>query len=416
MNVQHKTIEKNRQYYKFGLYGFLKNLRFYESFLILFFLEKGVDYLKIGVLYSIREIAIILLEIPSGLVADVLGRKKTLMTAFLFYMISFGIFYFSNHYIFMVVAMIIYAVADAFRTGIHKAMIFQYLKSRGRSEQKADYYGHTRSWSQAGSAISSLIAAAMVFYYGNYKIIFAASVIPYILDFILISTYPNFLNGEIKHLEAFSIRRKSRYIIHAFYRSFKELEFLKSLTNLSLHTGYYRAIKDYIQPIMMSFALALPFFTDLHKKQKTALVVGVIYFFIYLLTAYTSRHAGRFKALYNNYSKPMNLTLVAGLTAGIVSGIFYSVNLFWVTIIIFILILITENLRKPIGIAYVAELSQDEAMATVLSVQSQSQSVFAAIIAPIVGFIAQYAGIGIGIGFTTALILLLFPIYWLKEN
>lgn len=416
MKTQYQTIEKNGQYYKFGLYGFLKNLRFYESFLILFFLEKGVDYLKIGFLYSIREFAIILLEIPSGLIADVLGRKKTLMTAFLFYVISFGIFYFSDHYYLLVIAMIIYAIADAFRTGIHKAMIFQYLKSRGRSDQKADYYGHTRSWSQTGSALSALIAAAMVFYYGSYKIIFAASVIPYILDFVLIGTYPDFLNGEIKHIEQLSLRKKMKYILNAFYRSFKKLEFLKSLTSLSLYTGYYRAIKDYIQPIMMSFALALPFFTELHKKQKTALVVGIIYFFIYLLTAYTSRHAGRFKAFYKNYSKPMNLTLLAGVAAGIISGIFYSVSLFWVAIIVFILVLIIENLRKPIGIAYVAELSHDEAMATVLSVQSQSQSLFAAIIAPIVGFTAQYAGVGMGIAITTILLLLLFPLYWLKEK
>jgi uncharacterized membrane protein YfcA len=209
---------------------------------------------------------------------------------------------------------------------------------------------------------------------------------------------------------------KTKYIFDAFYKSFKKMEFLKSLTNLTLHTGYYRAVKDYIQPIMMSFALALPFFNELHKKQKTALVVGILYFLIYLLTAYTSRHAGRFKALYRNYAKPMNTTLIAGLAAGIISGIFYSINIFWIAIIIFIFILMIENLRKPIGVAYVAELSHDDAMATALSVQSQSQSLFAAIIAPMVGFTAQYAGVGLGIAITTAILLLLFPFYWLKEK
>ncbi len=416
MNGLGRTIEKDKQYYKFGLYGFLKNLRFYESFLILFFLEKGIDYLKIGFIYSIREITIILLEIPSGLIADVLGRKKTLMTSFLFYMVSFIIFYFSDHYVLMVVAMIFFAIADAFRTGIHKAMIFQYLKSRGRSDQKADYYGHTRSWSQTGSALSSLIAAAMVFYYGSYKIIFAASVIPYILDFILISTYPDFLNGEIKHIAQSTMWEKSKYIFSAFVRSFKNLNFLKSLTSLSLHTGYYRAIKDYIQPILMSLTLILPLFTDLKNKQKTALVVGALYFIIYLLTAYTSRHAGRFREFYKNFAKPMNLTLIAGFVAGIASGLFYSAQFYWISVLFFVLILMIENLRKPIGIAYVAEFSHDEAMATVLSVQSQSQSVFAAIIAPIIGFTAQYAGLGLGIALTTSLLLLFFPFYWLKDR
>ena len=51
------NFERNGQYYKFCAYGFLKNLKFYEPFLILFFLEKGLTFLQIGVLYAIREIS-----------------------------------------------------------------------------------------------------------------------------------------------------------------------------------------------------------------------------------------------------------------------------------------------------------------------------------------------------------------------
>jgi hypothetical protein len=70
-----KNIVKNSQYYKFGLYGFLKNLRFFESFLILFFLSKGLTYVNIGFLYSIRELTIFIIEIPSGVIADGVGSN-----------------------------------------------------------------------------------------------------------------------------------------------------------------------------------------------------------------------------------------------------------------------------------------------------------------------------------------------------
>ena len=66
-------------------------------------------------------------------------------------------------------AMILFAVADSFRTGVHKAMIFDYLKVNKWSQHKVSYYGHTRSWSQTGSAVSALIAAAIVYISGNYK-------------------------------------------------------------------------------------------------------------------------------------------------------------------------------------------------------------------------------------------------------
>ena len=51
-------ITKNLQYYKFCLYGFFKNLRLFEAFLILFLLDNGMSYVQIGVLYSIREITL----------------------------------------------------------------------------------------------------------------------------------------------------------------------------------------------------------------------------------------------------------------------------------------------------------------------------------------------------------------------
>lgn len=44
----HPGFTKDLQFYKFSLYGFLKNLRFFEPFLYLFFLEQGLNFLQIG--------------------------------------------------------------------------------------------------------------------------------------------------------------------------------------------------------------------------------------------------------------------------------------------------------------------------------------------------------------------------------
>ena len=48
MNDQASQIIKDKQYFKFCLYGFLKNLRFFEPFLIIFFLQNELTYLEIG--------------------------------------------------------------------------------------------------------------------------------------------------------------------------------------------------------------------------------------------------------------------------------------------------------------------------------------------------------------------------------
>ena len=76
-------FRKDWQYYKFCLYGFLKNQRFFEPFLLLIFLrEKGLNYTQIGTLYALRFILRMIFEVPSGVMADAMGRRGTMLFAY----------------------------------------------------------------------------------------------------------------------------------------------------------------------------------------------------------------------------------------------------------------------------------------------------------------------------------------------
>ena len=79
------TYKKNLQYWKFSFYGFLKNLRFFDAFIILFLTQIGISYTQIGILYAIRELVSFFTEVPSGIVADQFGRKETLLSCFVLY-------------------------------------------------------------------------------------------------------------------------------------------------------------------------------------------------------------------------------------------------------------------------------------------------------------------------------------------
>ena len=67
---------------RFSLYGFLKNQRYFEAFWILAFLEKDLSFFAIGTLFGFRELAANLMEIPSGAVADLWGRKRAMILSF----------------------------------------------------------------------------------------------------------------------------------------------------------------------------------------------------------------------------------------------------------------------------------------------------------------------------------------------
>lgn len=410
------SFRKDTQFYKFCLYGFLKNLRFFDPFLILFFMSKGLSFLEIGTLYSVKELVIMITEIPSGIISDALGRRKTLAFSFFIYILSFVVFYISSGFFILLIAMILFALGEAFRSGVHKSIIFAYLQFKGWENQKVEYYGKTRSWSQIGSAISAIIAAVLVFYKDQYEYIFLLSVIPYVFDLILILSYPKFLDGEKTTFSLIRIFTEFKKIIMATIVTIKRLAFVTTLLSLSIYTAFYKITKDYIQPMIKLFALSIPVFAIYNNNQRVALTTGIVYSILFVLSALASRNASRLKGITKNYRLAMNITLILGLGMGILMAALYYNEFTLLVIIGFALIIIIENLRKPIGVSLISDISEDKAMATTLSITSQAKSVLAAIMAPLLGYFADLYSPGIAIGIISTILLFVIPVFWLRNK
>jgi len=274
------TIPKDLMYRKFCLYGFLKNLRFFDPFLILFFREVGLSFLEIGALFSIREICTNLLEIPTGVVADAYGRRKAMLASFGSYLLSFALFYLFPRFSIFVVAMVLFAFGETFRSGTHKAMILEYLRNKEISHLKVHYYGHTRAASQFGSAVGALLAAGLVFYVGSYRVVFLASLLPYVLAFFLLASYPKVLDGEVTVVQGGWKRRLTRRLILTvgnFLHMLREPRLLRALFNSGGFDAVFRSAKGYLQPIMQSQVLALPILLSFDGEKRVAVVVGALY-------------------------------------------------------------------------------------------------------------------------------------------
>jgi len=387
------SINKNLQFYKFSAYGFLKNLRFFDAFFILYLNQKGISYTEIGTLYAIREIVINIAELPSGLVADTYGRKTTLSASMFLYIISFAVFYFSSDFWLFLIAFIFYGFGDAFRSGTHKGMIMEYLKLNNWFDQKIAYYGHTRSWSQMGSALSSLIAGFIVFKSGSYENIFLYSIIPYILNFVLILSYPTKLNfSESKK------KTKVRNLINtyqSFFVMIKKPVVLKIINTSALHSAYLKAIKDYIQPLLVNLAAITPILMSIETEKKNGVIIGIVYFIIYLLTS----RASAVSSVYNDKFKSQlpYLTLLIGFSLGVLTGFFYLEEIWLVAVISFIGIYIAENIRKPVLTGYVSDNTPNDILTSVLSAQSLLKTLMTAILAFAIGYLTDIFNLGISL-------------------
>ena len=409
-------IARDRMFYRFSLYGFLKNLRFFDPFILLIFRSYGLSYLQIGLLYSIRDIAANILEIPTGVLADSFGRRRAMVFAFVSYILSFVMFYFLEDFLFLSLAMILFAFGEAFRSGTHKALILTYLKQKKISDLKVAYYGLTRSASQFGSAINALIAAGIVFYSGSYRVMFLAATIPYTLDLINVVTYPKSLDGELHRAQKEDILNKVKTTFQEFLRIFTKGSVLKALLNSSSFGGLFRAIKDYLQPVLALMALSMSIFAQMEDTRREALVIGLVYFFIYLLTSFASRRAFRFTKRFSSLPAAVNISYLIGIGLLFLSGIMTRLEFTLAAVILFIGLYVINNIRRPINVGLISDQISSNVMASGLSAEAQLTTMFSALFAPLLGFLADSFGVGDSLALVGLGMLLLFSIVRVRQN
>ena len=406
-------------YHKFRAYGFLKNLRFFDPFLILFFREMGLSFLEIGALFSIREIATNVLEIPTGIIADAYGRRRSMLASFSSYLLSFALFYLFPHFGIFALAMLLFAFGEAFRSGTHKALILEYLHIKRIEDLKVEYYGHTRAASQFGSAIAALIAAGLVFHTGSYRIIFLASIVPCLLELLLMLSYPKELDGVRARLEERGVSRTIEQLRSTTIESLRMLRkgpLLRGLLSSASFDGIFRSTKDYLQPVLQAQALALPILLSLAGDKRVAIVVGVLYFFIYLGTSYAASHAGMIQQRIHSLPRAANMIYICGILLLIAVGIGMLTRVYVISIIGFLGLYLLQNARRPLLVGYLADLIPRQTMATGLSVESQLRTLITAALAPLIGLMADRLGIGVSITVIALLAALLLPLTTIREH
>ncbi len=159
-----------------------------------------------------------------------------------------------------------------------------------------------------------------------------------------------------------------------------------------MHSAYLAAVKDYIQILMVSVAAMIPIFAAQGKEKKNGIIVGVIYFLIYIATSFASKNA--WKIAGGNRKKVAYLTLITGFIAGFVSGVFIYFEMWVIALLAFIGIYLIENLRKPILTGFVSDNVPDEILTSVISAQSLLKTIITAVLAFFLGFLADHFGIG----------------------
>lgn len=411
--------KRDPQLVRFCLYGFLKNQLYFEPFLILAFREKGLSFTMIGVLIAFRAVCVNLMEIPSGAAADVWGRKRSMMVSMVCYVFSFVIFALVRNPVSFFPAMFAFAVGEAFRTGTHKAMIFDWLIQQGRQDEKTGVYGLTRSWSKIGSSLNAFMAAAIVISTKSYVWIFWLSVIPYLFNMVNFCFYPDSLNGVTAEqgggVRYSAVRRTLSDGLRLCLRK-------KSLRTLILENicveGYFSTAKEYLQPLLKAAVLSTPVFLSVSERDRTALLVAVVYAVLNLLGSAAARNSHRAVEYCGGVERFSGKIKMLALIAYVISAAGFVTGISALPIAGFIALAVMLNVWKPVFSSRFYENAEQDSAATTLSIANQSKTLSVAIMAPLLGsavdcasgsdspamFLWPVAAAGIGVMFLGLLI------------
>ncbi len=348
---------------------------------VLFYQDNGMGMQDIFLLKSIYSLSIVALEVPSGWMADVWGRKKTLIMGTMFGSAGFLIYSFSYGFFAFVAAEIVLGIGHSFVSGADSAMLYESLKADKKPLEYVKHEGRITSAGNFAEAIAGIAAgflAAISLRYPFYFQFFIASMaIPAALT----------LKEPVIHFatHVHSVKKMTHDIGNALIKNMD----LRISILLSAVTGSATlAFAWLVQPFFKEIGLPVEFFGIAWTLLN--LSVGISSAFAFVVE-------GKLK------KRQELLLIITCLSAGY---FFSGLTLMSEGLIFLLLFYLVRGLATPIFKNYINIYSPDQMRATILSVRNMVIRVIFAVVGPILGWVID--NINLSTAFIAAGILYLF--------
>ncbi len=135
---------------------FFSGLRITDAVWVALLAARGFSLWEIGLAESVYHIVSLLFEIPSGMAADLLGRKKTLVFGGMLVVSSSLLMAFAPNLFFICIAMGLNALSNTMFSGTNTALVYDSLKQADRTEDYIKVSANESQISMAANAFGSL--------------------------------------------------------------------------------------------------------------------------------------------------------------------------------------------------------------------------------------------------------------------
>lgn len=331
---------------------------------VLFYQDCGMNMQQIFWLKSVYSIAIVAMEIPSGYIADVWGRKKTLIMGSILGSAGFAVYSFSSGFFQFAIAEIILGIGHSFVSGADSAMLFDSLKAHQRENEYVRYEGQTTSAGNFAEAFAGIAGGLLA----------AVSLrAPFIAQAFVagIGIPAAFLLKEPQHI-AEQVKTGFRDILRTVRFSFAHKE-LRAAMLLSSVTGTATlTFAWFVQPFFKEAGLPLALF-------------GLGWTLLNLSVGVFSMYAYRAES-WLGQKRSLHLIIILIAASYILSG--FSICL--AGMVFLLLFYIVRGIATPILKNYIHHHTDSKVRATILSVRDFAIRINFAIVGPFLGYLTDH--------------------------
>ena len=391
MRIQAKTGMK--QIHKFYLTEFLKTQRYFIPIMILFLQFYKLSFTEIFLLYAVQSFVVFMMEIPSGVVADQFGKKTALIFSRLSLIPAYAIFAVADDFWMFLLAMIFIAFNKAFKSGTHKAYIYDYLDQNETNISPSEVFGKNKFWARIGEASASAAGGIIAVKIG-FSAVFIFALFPAVSNSINALTYEHI--EEEHKLKTFSFRTHFSHIGESLAIIKNTRVVWRLIINSAVFVFCMEAAEKFFQPYMVEAQIPIAWF-------------GFVYMGIMILAAFGTRYAF-------SMEKKISRATIANASAwiGIIPLLIVGFRFISITgIFLFFIMLFLKSARRPGMITELNSHIPSKKRATILSTDSLFRSLFALALLPVVGYISDAFSIYtamLAIGIFLAASQFLFPI------
>jgi len=147
------------------LHTFFRNTNFTHAIWMVYLASKGLNLIEIGVLESVFHVTSLSMEVPTGMIADLYGRKVSRVLGIFSYVIYVILMITTTNYILLVAAFVFCGLSFTFESGSGEAMVYDSLIKMCEKDRFMKVNGNKEVIYQIASTISLFIGGMLAMVY-----------------------------------------------------------------------------------------------------------------------------------------------------------------------------------------------------------------------------------------------------------